>query len=223
MQVAGSAARRVRVEADLAAAVVAVGPVVHDALGVVEVPCPSKHPAKVGLVGSSMLIMCRPVAHTGGGSLAAMPPVAGRPALTVAPSAWLTMTAGIVIVGSTPPIVIGVPGALLATMTPTARAAWALATFTAKPQTLGRRSRSRRAGKPTNVSQPREAPLPLSASANAPVDPAWLGAGPNAALYAKRNPGVLVDVDVVRRPVTGSVRVGRRRCRRIRLPRQSLP
>ena len=136
-----------------------------------------------------------------------MPPVAGRPALTVAPSAWLTMTAGIVIVGSTPPIVIGVPGALLATMTPTARAAWALATFTAKPQTLGRRSRSRRAGKPTNVSQPREAPLPLSASRNAPVDPAWLGAGPNPALYTKRNPGVLVDVDVVRRPVTGSVRV----------------
>ena len=56
-------------------------------------------------------------------------------ALSVLPSASVTRTAGMVIVGSVPPRAAGgVPGALSAMITPTAPASWAFFTLTMKPQ-----------------------------------------------------------------------------------------
>src|SRR5688572_20924294 len=68
-----------------------------------------------------------------GDGLLRIVPVAGRPALIVAPSAWETCTDGMVIVGSEPPMAPGSPGTLLTTITAIAPAFCAFLTLTVKP------------------------------------------------------------------------------------------
>src|SRR5918996_597912 len=117
-----------------------------------------------------------------------MRPVAGSPDLIVPPSAWDTCTAGIVIVGSEPPIKPGSPGALLTTMTPIAPAFWAFFTLTVKLQ----EPRSTIAMLPTSSAafviglQPSVVDGPAvsagsSATTRAPDTPVAVGVGPNAA------------------------------------------
>src|SRR5689334_16070028 len=79
----------------------------------------------------------RPAASAPAFRLASVPSVTSSPtiALSALPSAWVTRTEGIVIVGSAPPRPCGgQPGALSATMTPIAPASWQFFTLTTKPQ-----------------------------------------------------------------------------------------
>src|SRR5215510_7756192 len=69
---------------------------------------------------------------TGRSGLTARVADTGAAALSVAPLSRLTITDGMVMVASAPPMVMGAPATLLATMTPAAPDAWALATFTVK-------------------------------------------------------------------------------------------
>src|SRR5688572_33464337 len=116
------------------------------------------------------------------------------------------MTEGIVIVGSAPPIVIGSPGALFATITATAPAFCAFLTFMVKPQVgpPGGDPRSTSAiapaGKPTSGWQPRVGfALPSFTRTTGPATPAAVGAGPNAAPVAPYVPAALEGGSIVTR------------------------
>src|SRR5919106_3305084 len=112
-------------------------------------------------------------------------PVAGTPALMVFPSASDTITEGIVMLGSVPPMVPGSPGALLTTMTATAPASWGLFAFWTKVHPPRSTSATAPAGKPISVWQPSVVvPLPSSTSTMSPETPSSVGAGPNAAPLA---------------------------------------
>jgi hypothetical protein len=97
-----------------------------------------------------------------------------------------------VIVGSLPPIVIGGPATLLATITATAPAFWAFFTLTVKVHAGaggGGEPRSTSAiapaGKPTSGWQPSVGlALPSFTRTTSPATPVRVGSGPNAAPVA---------------------------------------
>src|SRR5688500_3565374 len=109
-------------------------------------------------------------------------PVAGRPALIVAPSACDTCTAGMTIAGFVPPICVAGPGALLTMTTAPAPAFCAFCVFCWNSQ-LPRSMIAIEPAGMVNGSQPSvgEAPAPSLTSANAPEMPATGGAGPKSA------------------------------------------
>ena len=102
------------------------------------------------------------------------------------PSSWLTITDGIVIVASAPPMPPGAPGTLLTTITPMAPAAWALATFTTKVHKPRSTMAMLPGGKPTNGSQPSlVGSVPSLATTAVPgTGPVSASCGPKAALEA---------------------------------------
>src|SRR5262247_3393501 len=123
---------------------------------------------------------------TAGSGAALTRPVAGRPPLMTVPSVCDTIADGMVMVGSLPPIVVGGPGTLLATITATAPAACALATFWTKLQVPRSTSSTAPAGKPTNGLQPCVGmALPSLTRTTSPGLPASVGSGPNAAPLAR--------------------------------------
>ena len=92
------------------------------------------------------------------------------------------MTAGIVMLLSEPPMLVGGPPRSLATMTATAPAAWALATLVVKLQEPRSTRAIAPAGKPTSGPQPSVgSSLPSSPRTMSPDTPVSSGAGPKLA------------------------------------------
>src|SRR5918996_1793238 len=125
-------------------------------------------------------------------------PVAGRPPLIVLPSASDTITDGMVIDGSVPPMAIGSPATLLAMMTATAPAFCAFFTFTVNvhagaggggpPRSitaiLPATSAAFVSGLQPSVVDGPSALAGSSATTTAPETPVAVTGGPNAALVA---------------------------------------
>jgi len=118
-----------------------------------------------------------------------MPPVTGALAISARPSARWTCTAGMVMVGSAPPMAPHTPVALLTITTPVAPASWAFFTLTVKPQVPrsiiaifpATAAALVIAVQPSLVSGP-ETSAASSAATHWPLKLAEVGAGPNAAV-----------------------------------------
>src|SRR5919106_452161 len=143
-------------------------------------PWSAKHPARSGEAGLEMSTMGRPPLLQGSTfGFGLMVPVAGRPALIVLPSSSEIIPDGIVIEGSLPPIRVGGPPTLLATITALAPAAWAFATLTVKLQLPRSASAMAPEGKPTSGSHASVVvPVPSFTSTMSPETPPAGDSGP---------------------------------------------